>query len=88
MSFYQSGRPDDLASSIQEALIKETGAVNKGVRPANFHVLRENAIPATLIEMGFLTNAPEAAQLANDNYQNRLADGICKGIIIYFQSRL
>ena len=85
--FYQTGRPDDLARAIQLAAVKETGAVDKGVRPANFHVLRENEVPAALIEMGFLTNPAEAARLADDGYQTRLADGISKGVVAYFQRK-
>lgn len=86
ISFYQTGRPNDLAQAIQSALVKETSAINKGVRPANFHVLRENDVPAALIEIGFLTNRFEATRLADDTYQNQVADGISKGIIRYFQS--
>lgn len=87
IGFYQTGRPDDLARAIQLAAVKETGAVDKGVRPANFHVLRENEVPAALIEMGFLTNPAEAARLADDGYQTRLADGISKGVVAYFQRK-
>ncbi len=61
--------------------------VDKGVRPANFYVLRNSDIPAALIEMGFLTNAAEAARLADGSYQNQVAEGICKGLLGYFLSR-
>lgn len=87
ISFYQSGRPNDLARAIQSALIKQTGTIDKGVRPANFHVLRENQVPAALIETGFLTNQAEAEQLIDNIYQDKIADGICNGVINYFQSR-
>jgi N-acetylmuramoyl-L-alanine amidase len=87
ISFYQSGRPNDLARAIQTGLVNEVGMVDKGVRPANFYVLRNSDIPAALIETGFLTNKPEASRLADDSYQNQLAEGIMKGIISYFLSR-
>ncbi len=88
ISFYQSGRPNNLAAAIQEALVKESGVINKGVRPENFYVMRENYITASLIEIGFLTNAPEALRLNDDAYQSKVAEGISKGIINYLQSRL
>lgn len=87
ITFYASGRPTGLAAAIQEALTLETGAVDKGVRPANFYVLRNSDIPAVLVETGFLSNRDEAARLADDGYQNDVANGICKGIMRYFLSR-
>ena len=88
ISFYQNGRSNNLAAFIQQALVKESGATDKGVRPENFYVMRENYITATLIEMGFLTNAPEALRLTDETYQNKIAEGIANGIINYFQLRL
>lgn len=87
ISFYGAHRPSDLAQSIQLGLGKEDGVTDKGIRPANFYVLRNNEVPSALIEMGFLTNPTEAARLTDDAYQNQLADGICNGIFSYFQSR-
>lgn len=87
ISFYPAGRPNDLAKAIQTGLVGEVGMVNKGVRPANFYVLRNSDIPAALIEMGFLTNQAEAARLADEGYQNQLAEGIFKGLVAYFLSR-
>jgi N-acetylmuramoyl-L-alanine amidase len=87
ISFYPAGRPNELAKAIQAGLAGEVGMVDKGVRPANFYVLRNSDIPAALIEIGFLTNQAEAAHLAEGNYQSRVAEGICKGLLSYFLSR-
>lgn len=87
ITFYAPGRPNDLAATVLEALVLETGAVNKGVRPANFYVLRNSDIPAVLVEVGFLTNRVEAARLADSSYQQEIAAGIFKGIVRYFLSR-
>lgn len=87
ITFYAPGRPNDLAATVLEALVLETGAVNKGVRPANFYVLRNSDIPAVLVEVGFLTNRDEAARLADSAYQREIAAGICKGIMRYFLAR-
>jgi N-acetylmuramoyl-L-alanine amidase len=87
ITFYAPGRPNDLAATVLEALVLETGAVNKGVRPANFYVLRNSDIPAVLVEVGFLTNREEAARLADSAYQQEIAAGICKGIMRYFLAR-
>lgn len=87
ITFYPPERPTNFAQAIQEGLIYETGAVDKKIRPANFYVLRNNEVPAVLIEMGFLTNKAEALKLADCQYQDTLADGIYKGIVRYFVSR-
>jgi N-acetylmuramoyl-L-alanine amidase len=87
ITFYPPGRPTDLARAIQDGVAWETGAVNKGVRPANFYVLRHSNMPAVLVEMGFLTNKAENANLADPEYQQQLASGIFKGIIRYFLPR-
>jgi N-acetylmuramoyl-L-alanine amidase len=87
ISFFPNGRSNHLARSIQQSLIKETHAVNEGIRSANFYVLKKNIVPATLIEIGFLTNPTEAFRLKNAVYQNQLADGIFNGIYCYFRSR-
>ncbi|MDR3561076.1 MAG: N-acetylmuramoyl-L-alanine amidase [Negativicutes bacterium] len=87
ISFYPAGRPSDLALAIQPGLVGEVGMVDKGVRPANFYVLRNSDIPAALIEVGFLTNKAEAARLADDKYQAQIAEGIFKGLLRYFLTR-
>lgn len=84
ISFYPIGHLDSLARAIEAPLVKATGAVNGGIRPANFYVLRNSEIPAALIEMGFLTNAMEADRLKSDDYQDLLADGLFDGILTYF----
>jgi N-acetylmuramoyl-L-alanine amidase len=85
IGFYPAGRPDDLARALKDGAVLATGAVNGGVRPANFYVLRNSEIPAALLEMGFLTCSDEAARLGEDDYQNQLAEGVVRGIVRYFQ---
>lgn len=87
ISFHGAGRPSNLAAAIQHALVQEVKAKDGGVRPANFYVLRNSLVPATLIEMGFLTNPSEASLLTDASYQDTIAEGIYKGIIQYFLSR-
>jgi len=68
------------AEDIQSELIKETGANDRGVKRANFHVLRETEMPAVLVEGGFIDNAIERAKLVLDSYQEKLANAISTGI--------
>jgi N-acetylmuramoyl-L-alanine amidase len=77
---YAGAAAKRLAASVQTALIAETGAVDKGVREADFFVLRETIMPAILIECGFMTNREECTRLSDQAYQAKLARGIALGI--------
>ncbi|MEN6411149.1 MAG: N-acetylmuramoyl-L-alanine amidase [Veillonellales bacterium] len=84
MTFYSSGKSPDLATEVQSALIKETGAVDKGTSTATYYVLRNTTMPGILVEMGFVSNQAEAARLQNDAYRGSIARGIFNGIVKYF----
>lgn len=84
MTFYPSGQSSALASEIESAVVTETGAVNKGASSATFYVLRNNSVPSTLVEMGFVSNREEAALLNSDSYRTKIAQGILNGIVKYF----
>lgn len=72
-----------LAQAIHEEALSSTGAVNKNVRTANFFVLRETVMPSVLVECGFVTNAEECRRLVTPSYQQKLAQGIARGIDRY-----
>ncbi len=72
----------ELATDIVQSLSEATGLRDRGVfaRPS-LYVLRRTAMPATLVEMGFITNPSDAA-LMNENPQ-LFARGIYNGILRY-----
>lgn len=72
-----------LAYQIQKALIGITRAEDRGLKRARFAVLRESAMPAALVECGFLTNAQEAQKLGTPSYRETVAKGIAQGILNY-----
>ena len=76
----------EFAEPIQECLIAEfSNHKNRGIKEADFHVLRETAMPAVLVETEFITNPEQAAFLLADENQQRIALAIKEGI---FASRL
>ena len=71
-----------LGEDILEGLAQTTGLRNRGMQVrTNLYVLRKTAMPAVLVELGFITN-PEDAYLMN-NRPDLFAEGIYRGIINY-----
>ncbi len=58
---------------------------NKGVKQAPFYVLLGAQMPSVLIETSFISNPRECKRLMNSRYQDRLCDGIIKGIRGYIK---
>src|SRR5699024_5737475 len=54
---------------------------NRGLKTANFAVLRQTRMPGALTEMAFITNKADAKLLKNK--QNQFATAIAKGILKY-----
>lgn len=69
-----------LAYAVQEALIAQTGAVDRGVQQAPFYVLMGLDAPAVLIEVGFISHPDESKRLSDPAYQERLARAIAAGL--------
>jgi N-acetylmuramoyl-L-alanine amidase len=65
-----------LAQKVQNNMVSLTGLKSRGVKTANFHVLRETKMPAILVECGFMTNRNEAALMRTDDYQRKCAQAI------------
>ncbi|NIA12972.1 MAG: hypothetical protein GWP08_02740 [Nitrospiraceae bacterium] len=76
-----AARSQAIAGPVAQALAAETGAVNRGVRTAPLLLLKDAAMPAVLVEVGFLTNPDEAALLKTDAYQEKIAAGIARGVL-------
>lgn len=74
-----------LANAIHSMLITDTGSFDRGVKRETFAVLRETALPAVLLELGFMSNRNELDKLTSGNYQNTLASSVVKGINSFFK---
>jgi len=59
---------------------------NKGVKQAPFYVLLGAQMPSILIETAFISNPRECKRLTNPQFQERLSEGIIKGIRSYIRA--
>jgi N-acetylmuramoyl-L-alanine amidase len=73
-----------LASSLQEALINVSGFNDRGTNAARFYVMTHSVMPASLIELGFISNPNEERLLNSPQFQQKLAQGIVNGIENFF----
>lgn len=79
----QDAASTQLAFFIHRELIEQMQAVDRGVKRARYEVLRNTPCPATLVEIGFLSNPDELKNLQDPDYQERLAESIAFGIYLY-----
>lgn len=79
-----------LATEIQHNLVTTLHkhkhlVTNRGIKTDGFRVLLRSAVPAALVEVGFLTNKKEASHLAQEQYRSIVAQGIYQGIEKFVQ---
>lgn len=69
-----------MAAPVQDALVA-CGFHNRGVKQANFSVLRRTSMPAILVELAFINNEAENAKL--DSEFDRIADAIASALLSF-----
>ena len=81
-AFSQPSAAFSLGEDILEWLHRTTGLRNRGMKVrSGLYVLRRTAMPAVLVELGFITNAGDAALMLNR--PDLFAEGIYQGILEY-----
>jgi N-acetylmuramoyl-L-alanine amidase len=80
-TYSEEARGAALALRIQQHIVARVSTENRGVRHAEYFVLRKCQLPAVLVECGFLTNSYEAQLAQTPTYQQRVAEQIAAGIV-------
>ena len=73
-----------LAQNLQEAMIEHGDRRDRGIHEARFYVCRHSTMPAALVELAFITNYVEGSLLADEDFQDEMAQGIAEGLANYF----
>ena len=74
-----------LADIILQSYCKETGLNAKGLYNVdNLILLNWSEIPSVVLEMGFMSNESDDAYMAEEEHQQKMAEGIADGIDLYF----
>lgn len=82
--YQKGGKTEKVGREIHERLMQGTPFYDRGLKTANFHVLRETKMLAVLVELGFMDNLREAELLMSGVYRKECAIEIANGICDYY----
>ena len=77
-----------LAANVEDEFETRVKRKNRGVKQAGFMVLYKTAMPATLIELGFISNPDEERFLSNPEGQDLMASAIFRAFKSYKEKLL
>jgi N-acetylmuramoyl-L-alanine amidase len=72
-----------LAETVLDSMTQALRIPHRGVKQAGFYVLGGAAMPAVLIEIGFVTNPKEEKRLKESRYRDEIARAIVSGLADY-----
>jgi N-acetylmuramoyl-L-alanine amidase len=72
-----------LAEALQDSFDRALRLPSRGVKQAPFYVLGGAAMPAVLVEMGFISNPHEEERLQDEGYRDRIARALAAGLAGY-----
>ena len=73
------------ASLVQTHLLNQIGRANRGVKTANYRVIKYTNMPAALVECAFVSNQAEANLLKTDSFREKCAAGLFNAINSFAQ---
>lgn len=84
--YYSLGdkRSRQLADKIRAGIIDQIGTQSRGTQSCNFYVVKHTDMPATLVEVAFISNETEEKLMDSEEGIRKAAQGIADGIADYF----
>jgi N-acetylmuramoyl-L-alanine amidase len=75
----------EIAEEVHPRIVVAMGISDRGMKRANFHVLRETAMPAILTEGGFIDSTIDIINIRDDQYLKAQGEAIAEGLAAYFK---
>lgn len=75
------------ARTLVGQLSTTVGLINNPHREAGFRVLKAPDVPSVLVELGYLSNPKDEAQLLSSDWRDKAADSISKAVATFAQAR-
>jgi len=72
-----------LAALVHDSMADDLDVADRGVAARNLAVLAGCAMPAILIETGFISNGADEARLADEGFRRSVAEAIARGVAEY-----
>lgn len=86
--YYKDGRGgQELAEALHKALISSLGLPDRGLKKADYNIVRYTKMPTALVEVAYLSNPVEEKLLADPVFREKAAQAIVSGIMAYFRGR-
>src|SRR5436309_2549882 len=79
-TFYLTPQSLVLAQMIQDELGVVLGIPSRGIKTANFVVLRDNEMPAVLVETAFISHADDELRLRDQAFRQHVAEAVLHGV--------
>jgi N-acetylmuramoyl-L-alanine amidase len=79
-----SKRSRELADKIRSGVIDQLGTQSRGTQSCNFYVVKHTDMPATLVEVAFISNPSEERLMNSEAGIKKAAQGIADGIADFF----
>ncbi|MCR5756333.1 MAG: N-acetylmuramoyl-L-alanine amidase [Selenomonas sp.] len=73
-----------LADKIRAGVVDQLGTQSRGTQSCNFYVVKHTDMPATLVEVAFISNESEEKLMDSEDGICKAAQGIADGIADYF----
>lgn len=74
-----------LAQTVHSSLASAVDSPNRGLFKSKFYVINHTTAPAILVEIGFISNSAERAQLVGEKRKQATAKAIADGVKNYFK---
>ncbi|RFA35933.1 hypothetical protein CAI16_06820 [Virgibacillus dokdonensis] len=84
--YYSQEKDYRLAQNIHQSLGNAISLKDRGILEDSYAVLRNNEVPAILLELGFMSNPEELAVIQSDEYSQTVAEAIVSGLKNYFET--
>lgn len=83
-TYYYYQENEKLAQTVSDSF-DDLPLASRGIATGNYQVLRENLQPALLVEMGYMNNDADLAEMTTSSYQQQLAESLTEALRDYFE---
>lgn len=84
---YYHSNSVNLAQTIHSSLVSCVKSPDRGLFKSRFYVINHTSVPAVLVEIGFISNCNERAELVSEQRKQQTATAIADGILKYLNKK-